>query len=241
MKHFDIEKGEHEAEKPKPNEKEEPKEPKKIDEPKKSEEPPKEQPQEPAQIASYKHEFRSHEFKSEKPSKRGSVWPYILGVVLGFGIVFAILQIQGMGIKKEEPKKEETKSEETATTESTDTTTPSAETNKEETTTPTETKPETAAETIDKAKISIQVLNGNGIAGDAAKVKATLEKDGWTVKNVGNANSFKYDNTLVYYKTGQEEAGKEVGDTLKSAGKQTGIQESKSLKAYDVQVVTGKK
>ena len=50
---------------------------------------------------------------------------------------------------------------------------------------------------IDKAELSINIQNGSGTPGMANKVKAALEAKDYTINNVGNADSFDYDNTTI--------------------------------------------
>ncbi|MCX6806695.1 MAG: LytR C-terminal domain-containing protein [Candidatus Berkelbacteria bacterium] len=174
----------------------------------------------------------------KKHKKRGHLLPYLLGLILGIAIVFGVLQVQKNRIKKEEPQKVASTEEVTSETDSTTQTQP--EQTVPEATTQAQTQ-STATPTVDKSKIAIQVLNGNGVRGDAYRVRTVLQKDGWKVATYGNAASFKYQNTLVYYKADQEEVGKAVGETLKNAGFQTGLQVSETLKKYDILVIIGKK
>ena len=43
----------------------------------------------------------------------------------------------------------------------------------------------------------IQVLNGSGIAGEAAKLKDLLEQEGFSVESTGNADKNDYEKTVV--------------------------------------------
>jgi cytoskeletal protein RodZ len=183
-----------------------------------------------------------------KTEKSGFL-PYLLGFGLGLIITFGIMYFLTGRDLKEAPTKETattTTTEETAQTETN--TEQSLNTGETSTPTPTPTETnteattqETAQTTLDKSKITIQLLNGNGIRGDAVKVKTILEKDGWKVTTYGNANNFNYQNTLVYYKKGEEEAAKAVAETLKNNDRQTAIHESTTLTKYDIQIILGKK
>jgi hypothetical protein len=189
-------------------------------------------------------QFDIEKIEKEKPipvkqsRRQTKTLPYFLGLLLGLILIFGSLQIYSYNkgkVTKEQPIKESLTEEETAQTET-------------EATSLTPTSPEQGEQTasspapvLDKSKITIQVLNGNGIRGDAYRVKLILEKDGWKVKTYGNAGSFKYQSTLVYYKEGQEEAGKGVEETLKKNGKVTSLEKSSSLTKYDVLVIVGKK
>lgn len=167
-------------------------------------------------------------FRKEKPGL-GSKIPYILLFIL-IGLLLYGLYLYFQSSETEQ-KPKEVNLEEMAEVPKTAT----EEVKQEETT------PPSPAPAFEKEKVSIQVLNGSGIRGQAEEVKSLLEKDGWKVATFGNAGSFKYQNTIVYYKEGQEEAGKKVEEYLKSNNFQTSLEKSDTLTKYDVLVVTGKK
>lgn len=62
-----------------------------------------------------------------------------------------------------------------------------------------------AAEVV-PSSVSVTVRNGAGVSGCAADTAAKLEAAGYDVGEVGNANQFVYDTTLVVYKDGEAEA-----------------------------------
>lgn len=51
----------------------------------------------------------------------------------------------------------------------------------------------------DLAKYPIEVLNGSGIRGEAAKVQELLEGSDYVVSDIGNANNSKYEETVIQY------------------------------------------
>lgn len=53
---------------------------------------------------------------------------------------------------------------------------------------------------VDKKTISIEVLNGSGVAGVASKMKNILEEKGYTVTGTGNAKTYDYDKTEIQTK-----------------------------------------
>ncbi|OIP07061.1 hypothetical protein AUK41_00750 [Candidatus Berkelbacteria bacterium CG2_30_43_20] len=62
------------------------------------------------------------------------------------------------------------------------------------------TPPQATTSTIpEKNSFTIKILNGNGVTGDAAKLKKELSDKGFTVGDTGNAK-LKYTKTQVYYK-----------------------------------------
>ena len=66
--------------------------------------------------------------------------------------------------------------------------------------TPTEPTPTPSPEQTKPSSYSIKVLNGSGISGEAAKVKALLEKESYTVSSVGNADSSTVSETIIQAK-----------------------------------------
>lgn len=61
---------------------------------------------------------------------------------------------------------------------------------------PTETPTPTAAQ-VSKATYTIEVLNGSGISGEAGKVRDVLEKEGYSVSDIGNANNSSFTDTII--------------------------------------------
>lgn len=98
----------------------------------------------------------------------------------------------------------------------------------------------TPVATIDKSTIVISVLNGSGVKNSASSVAATLKQAGFNVKSTGNARSFNYAKTFIYYKDGKQEAANLVKSAL--TGRQTEASLNNSIvgNVYDVVVVVGK-
>ncbi len=97
-------------------------------------------------------------------------------------------------------------------------------------------------EEISKGKYTIEVLNGSGISGEAARVKALLEKEGFIVSQVGNADESDNEETVIQVKSS---VAKEWIDLLKTAlGSSLVVSEPTSLdeeKTTDVVVIVGSK
>ena len=97
-----------------------------------------------------------------------------------------------------------------------------------------------AATTTDKSGITLQVLNGNGVAGSADTVTATLTATGFTPAKSGNARKFTYPESIIYYRTGEEASANLVKAALPTLT--TTLTNSDSIVGkYDVIVVVGKK
>lgn len=87
----------------------------------------------------------------------------------------------------------------------------------------------TASSTTAPAKDSfnLRVLNGSGVAGKAAEAKTKLETAGFKVSSVGNAQSFTYSTSVIYYlkdkKAEADLVGKELSN-LKSTAEEASQQ-----------------
>jgi hypothetical protein len=72
---------------------------------------------------------------------------------------------------------------------------------------------------VDKSKYQIEVLNGSGIPGEAAAVQEILEKAGFSVGAIGNADSANYTDTVISVtKEVEEEFVDELKETLEKRG-----------------------
>lgn len=81
-------------------------------------------------------------------------------------------------------------------------------------TTPAPSAPTQTAATIDKTAVTIKVLNGNGVKGDAQKVTDLLTAVGFKIASTGNAKNFSYTETVIYYQTGKESEAKLIQAAL---------------------------
>lgn len=89
-------------------------------------------------------------------------------------------------------------------------------------------------------EMTIKVLNGSGITGAATTTKTALETAGYTVSYVGNANSYNYSSSYIYYKAGAKAKAEEIKTVLNNLT--ITISENDSVAGtYDVVVVVGKK
>jgi LCP family protein required for cell wall assembly len=97
----------------------------------------------------------------------------------------------------------------------------------------TEEDTETTTQMIEDKTVSIQVLNGSGTAGAAARAKDEIEQRGYRVSNIGNYESNDIEITLIYAK---DQLKAEQFKTLYPNAKI----EQKSGLEYDVQIILGK-
>lgn len=92
---------------------------------------------------------------------------------------------------------------------------------------------------VNKAALSIVVLNGAGTDGYSAQAAQVLTDAGYTIKETGNANSFVYNETLVIYADDKDKVAAEA------IVQDLGIGRAVPAGAYyslttDIQVVVGK-
>lgn len=54
---------------------------------------------------------------------------------------------------------------------------------------------------LDRSKLTVEVLNGSGIAGSAKKAADLLTELGYSISSTGNADSYEYENTVIEVKS----------------------------------------
>jgi len=92
---------------------------------------------------------------------------------------------------------------------------------------------------VDKEAYEINVLNGSGIAGEAATVQKLLEDAGFKVSTIGNADNQEYTDTEISAKSSvDEEYINELEKTLKERG-DVKIVDAPSTQTDDVVVTVG--
>lgn len=79
----------------------------------------------------------------------------------------------------------------------------------------------------------VTILNGNGISGLAGEAGEELEKYGFNIKDIRNADNFNYQETIIYYKPGNKSRALGLKDVL--GGK---LEKSEKIDA-DFQVILG--
>jgi len=102
-----------------------------------------------------------------------------------------------------------------------------------------ELSPTQTPETIDRSAFDIQVLNGSGIAGEAANVQTLLEDEDFSVSEIGNAESADFTRTQILY---TEDVSEEFLDELESVLETRGPVETEEADAdqtEDVVVIVG--
>lgn len=102
-----------------------------------------------------------------------------------------------------------------------------------------ELSPTPTPDSIDKEAFDITVLNGSGIAGEAASVQELLEDEGFSVYEIGNAETADYTNTQILY---SQDVDKEFLDELEKVLETRGpvkTEEAESNQTEDVIVIVG--
>lgn len=96
--------------------------------------------------------------------------------------------------------------------------------------------PATDLPDIPPSNIRLRVLNGSGAEGQAREVGGALGEVGFTIAGLGQADSFRYTDTVIAYASGQEGKAKVVQSKIQGGTK---LQEDPTLRSIDVVVITG--
>ncbi|MDI6892106.1 MAG: LytR C-terminal domain-containing protein [Actinomycetota bacterium] len=99
---------------------------------------------------------------------------------------------------------------------------------------------ETTAPAIDKSKVTIQVLNGNGIKGEARRISTMLEEGGFNVQIPKDANRDDYPETIIHYKPGGENFANLVVQEIKDIYPASLREDLSSDSAADILVILGR-
>jgi hypothetical protein len=92
---------------------------------------------------------------------------------------------------------------------------------------------------VNKEEISIQILNGTGIPGEATYLQGQLRDLGFTEIEVGNADKQDYEDTQVTYSSDvSSEAMDELTSELESIFQNVDTSRG-SVGSYDIQIITG--
>lgn len=95
---------------------------------------------------------------------------------------------------------------------------------------------------VKREEVTLQVLNGGGVAGSGAKMKGFLEEKGYTVTDVKNAEEFSFEETVIKVKPGKEAyvtlLQKDIEESYTVGSTSPDLPEDSP---YDAQVIVGKK
>ena len=90
--------------------------------------------------------------------------------------------------------------------------------------------------TISPSSIDVTVLNGSGVAGQAADAAGALAAIGFVIRDVDSYGKAPVGRTTVFYGSGGEDAGRRVARHITGGA---GLVFDEDLEAYEVYVVTG--
>ena len=96
--------------------------------------------------------------------------------------------------------------------------------------------PEPLVPDVAPSTVSVRVLNGSGVGGQAAQVAAALRELGFVATPGGNTDAFDHATTTVAYAAGQEEKAQALGARLSG---DTVLVEDPSLEGVDLVLTTG--
>jgi hypothetical protein len=98
----------------------------------------------------------------------------------------------------------------------------------------------TAEPTPDITSVKIDVLNGSGIRGEAARLQELLEEEGYTINTVGNADGSDYTQTIIQVKdTVSEEIVSQLEDVLKESYDVGKSEKLASSESADIVIIIG--
>jgi len=69
-------------------------------------------------------------------------------------------------------------------------------------------------EYIQNDQYYITILNGNGVSGVAGEVGEELEKYGFNIEKIANADNFNYQDTIIYYQDGNKKVANGLKEIL---------------------------
>lgn len=155
-------------------------------------------------------------------TKKGKIWVAFLGALIVTVFVIGLFIFKKSAIKSNEEKQRSSVLSPTPTEES-------------------PISPAPTQEEVDISAYTIVILNGSGIAGEAARVKTALEQEGFTVVSIGNADQSDYENTMIQTKKDTPQA---FVSMLKSVLEKTYVldetEELSKQEESDVRVIIGR-
>lgn len=100
----------------------------------------------------------------------------------------------------------------------------------------TTTAPPTTSKTESPSRVTLAVLNGSGVSGQAGQAQAALQAVGFTVSGIGNAASFAHATSVVQYRPGHAAAAQAVAARVEGS---VTTEQVAGLTYGDVVLVTG--
>lgn len=145
------------------------------------------------------YENRESSYNPPVPRKRSPrKFLYVLGAVVVVLILLNVVRFISSKASKSTPTPTPTPTITVETPSPTEQPSPSA----SPTSTPVSSVDKTSG--LDRAKLSVNVQNGSGVAGAAGKVSDLLKSLGYDVVGTGNADNFNYTNVTIKVKSSQQ-------------------------------------
>lgn len=177
------------------------------------------------------------DFEVEKKHSDGLFYLIIgiFAIVIATGTALYILYKDYSGKKDEDVRITQTASSGTSTTTASTSTAQSTQTPAAEVSLVSS----EAASTFKYADQNVRIANGNGINGEASKIKKIIEDGGIAVSSTGNA-SRTYESSIIYYKSGQEALANALKSLIEKSYNAEIKESDQTVGAYDAVVVLGK-
>lgn len=93
---------------------------------------------------------------------------------------------------------------------------------------------------ISYSGFSVRIANGNGKAGEAARIKTILEKAGFSISSTGNATK-TYDQTTIFYKSGKEDLANALSKAIEDEYSPITKESDSTVGSYDAVIALGNK
>ncbi|MDQ6911223.1 MAG: LytR C-terminal domain-containing protein, partial [Actinomycetota bacterium] len=87
-------------------------------------------------------------------------------------------------------------------------------------------------------EVRVRILNGNGSEGGASKAREALQRPGFNIADTGDADTYKYRQSVIRYAPGQLPKA-HLLQTYLQAGTSTKLEQDTTLKTVDLTLVMG--
>lgn len=101
-------------------------------------------------------------------------------------------------------------------------------------------QPTLSPSSYSKARVTIQILNGSGIEGQAGKISRLLQADGYELVTTGNSPQNETKSVIRYKTTILKNQVLDIQSAIKSVVSSSSLQEASPAAQYDVVIRTGK-
>jgi len=92
---------------------------------------------------------------------------------------------------------------------------------------------------IEKSKAKVQILNGNGIKGEGARIASLLKEEGFNVQQVGDAKRSDYPQTIINCKSNQKDIANLLAESIIDIYPSTVQADLPSNSPFDIVITLG--